>query len=83
MTPGEHLSLALAALAERRRTTPCAADPGPWLSDDPRHRAEAATRCIPCPVLLECAAAADDALVRFGVWGGRDRTAQPRRKASA
>ena len=45
-----------------------------WFSDDPTTRAQAAEWCAPCPVLTECAAAADELGERFGVFGGLDRT---------
>ncbi len=45
-----------------------------WLSDDASDRAQAASWCVGCPVLVECGAAADEHGERFGTWGGTDRT---------
>ncbi len=56
--------------------TPCAADPGPWLSDDTTERARAADDCHRCPIRAECVAATAEIRPTFGVWGGKDRTSR-------
>jgi hypothetical protein len=86
MTAPEVLASALTELAEQGRATPCQARRrNRWTSDDAEERAWAASVCLTlaCPVLEECGAAADQQDERFGVWGGRDRTAATRKAASA
>jgi hypothetical protein len=84
-TAHERLTLALIALADRDKRTPCQ---GPhcdrWTSDDPDEREWAAHMCRMCPLLRECGEAADETKERFGVWAGRDRTPKSRttKKAS-
>jgi len=73
VTATEELSAAVQALVLDHKIVPCGLDPGPWYGDTPAERAEAAQRCIGCPVLNVCASAADEAGERWGVWGGRDR----------
>ncbi len=86
MTAAEALSIALLELAEQARATPCQGRRRDrWTSESAEDRAWAATVCVTlaCPVLEECGAAADEQDERFGVWGGRDRTAATRKAASA
>jgi hypothetical protein len=52
-----------------------------WLDEDPAFRREAARRCHGCPVFEPCGTAAEARQERFGVWGGRDRTVTPGKKA--
>ncbi|PKQ22326.1 MAG: hypothetical protein CVT65_13950 [Actinobacteria bacterium HGW-Actinobacteria-5] len=63
-------------MAERGQRPRCGdwSEGGQWLSEDPEERAAAARWCSGCPVLLECAQAALDLKVTFGVWGGVDYT---------
>ena len=53
-----------------------------WLSENPEERALAKSWCAGCPVIDECAAAATELKVSFGVWAGRDRTKQTRKGAT-
>lgn len=62
------------ALADLDRAVPCAVDPAAWHADDPAVREAAADACWDCPVLDRCAAYADAAMERYGVWGGTDRS---------
>ena len=74
---------ALDHLENRGLTTPCQREHGDrWISEDPDEREWAAHCCRTCPVLRECAKAADENKERFGVWAGRDRTPTQRKKAS-
>ncbi len=86
MTAAE-LSLALLELADHGQRTPCQSSRrrDRWTSDDAAERAWAAAVCLTlgCPVLTECGAAADQQDERFGVWGGRDRTAATTRRRPA
>ena len=85
MTAAEALTRALVSLAAHGRRPRCG-EPGGhelWLSDDATERAQAATWCAGCPVLVECAAAADEHDERFGVFGGVDRTPPPAKRRSA
>jgi hypothetical protein len=50
-----------------------------WLSEDAGERRIAAALCTGCPVLEPCAEVGVHQ--RFGVWGGRDFTKPPGRKA--
>jgi len=82
MTAPEVLASALLELGERGRATPChGADE--WTSDHAEDRALAARWCDGCPVLVECAAAADEHDERFGVSAGADRTPPPNRRRTA
>ncbi len=76
MTAAEELSAAVQALVLDHRVIPCGRAPALWYGDTPAERAEAAQRCNGCAVLDLCAAAADEAGEKWGVWGGTDR--QPR-----
>ena len=83
MTAAEALGHALLEVAEQGRATPCQGRRRDrWTSDDADDRAWAAAVCVGlgCEVLLQCRAAADQQDERFGVWGGRDRTAPAHRK---
>jgi hypothetical protein len=76
----DQLTMALVKLAARGRRPRCGepADHGLWLSEDLAERELAARLCAGCPVLAECGAAAEASGERFGVWGGRDRSAGKR-----
>lgn len=84
MTAAEQLTRALVSLATEGRRPRCgeAGSHEMWLSDDATDRAQAASWCVGCPVLVECGAAADEHGERFGVFGGRDRTAAPKTRAT-
>lgn len=79
------LDRALRQLATAGRYPPCAAPSagGLWLAEDRAVRAVAARLCTSCPVVAECAAAADSREETFGVWGGVDRTPVQRRRSRA
>ncbi len=85
MTAAEQLTRALVDFAAQGRRPRCG-EPGGhelWCSDDATDRAQAASWCTGCPVMDECAAAADEQAEKFGVWAGRDRTPpQPSRTRS-
>jgi len=87
MSAAEQLAHALLNLADGGKRTPCQSSSSRdrWTSDDAEHRGWAATVCVTlaCPVLLQCHAAADEHGEKFGVFGGRDRTAATRKAASA
>jgi hypothetical protein len=53
-----------------------------WLSEDKTERDLAATYCGGCAVWLECGTAATANRERFGVWGGRDFSRPPGKKAA-
>jgi len=76
VTAAEQLTRAMVSLAAHGRRPRCGEPGGPemWLSDDADDRAQAATWCTGCSVLVECGAAADEHGERFGVFGGTDRT---------
>jgi len=85
MTAAEALTRRLVGLATEGRRPRCG-EPGghEWLSDDATDRAQAASWCTGCPVLVECGAAADEHGERFGVFGGTDRTvvtSRPKRES--
>jgi hypothetical protein len=82
VTAAETLTLALHELVDTGQRTPCFDDDA-WISDDPDDRAEAARRCLACPVLDPCALAAHEIRPRlvFGVWAGHDF--ESKRKANA
>ncbi len=86
MTAQVALAHALAELADRGERTPCQCRRRDrWTSDDADDRAWAAAVCVglSCQLLEECGAAADEHGEKHGVWGGTDRTAATKRKASA
>lgn len=76
MTARDELDRALLHLAERGQRPPCAQRWAGdlWVSDDHGERREAARLCSGCPVLEQCAAAADENDERHHVWAGVDRT---------
>jgi len=79
VTAAEQLTRALVDLATHGRRPRCG-EPGGhelWCSDDATDRAQAASWCAGCMVLVECGAAADEHGERFGVWAGVDRTPSP------
>lgn len=83
MTAHEDLLVALVDALRADRRIPCSRS-GAWVSSEARERAEAAEACQWCPVLAECATAAESTGERWGVWGGRDLTpkiGRPRRRA--
>ncbi len=87
MTAVEQLTLALADLADRGEPTPCQSSRrrDRWTSDDAEEREWAASVCLilGCPVLEQCAAAADERDERHHVWGGRDRTTVTHKRGAA
>jgi hypothetical protein len=54
-----------------------------WTSEDQQDRDIATAWCTGCQVLAICHQAADERDERWGVWGGRDRSARPGRKKAA
>ena len=82
--PGQTLTAALLKMADNGERPRCGDwnDNNPWVSDDPRLRAMAARWCAGCPILGECAQAAQEMKATFGVWAGRDRTQRERKAAS-
>jgi len=66
---------AFAAMGDTGRAVPCSTDPDGFYHDLRVVRALAVPLCRDCPVLTACGAYADAAGERFGVWGGRDRSA--------
>lgn len=64
------LALALDALAEAGRPTPCQVDPEPFVSEERTERAEAAQACQGCAVIDLCERYATTAQEPFHVWGG-------------
>lgn len=86
MTSAEALTRRLVDLATEGRRPRCGEAGGHelWCSDDATDRAQAASWCLGCPVLVECGAAADEHGERFGVFGGTDRTvvtSRPKRES--
>ena len=53
-----------------------------WTSEDQHDRDIATARCIGCQVLGLCHEAAEEREEKWGVWGGRDRSVRPGRKAA-
>lgn len=85
MTAAEQLTHALLDLADQGRATPCQGRRRDrWTSDDATDRAWAASVCstLGCPVLEQCAAAADEQGERHHVWGGRDHTSPQAQRAT-
>ncbi len=80
MTPAEQLTRALVDLATKGQRPRCG-DPAThayWTSDEQAEREQAVSWCAGCPILRECAAAAE--VESFGVWGAVDVTPLTRRK---
>jgi hypothetical protein len=72
----EAMRAAVKAARADGRPIPCISDDaGLWLSERARERAQAARKCVNCPVLGECERLACGA--EFGVWAGKDYTAPP------
>ncbi|MGX7681347.1 WhiB family transcriptional regulator [Jatrophihabitans sp. DSM 45814] len=82
MRAAERLQGALLELADTGGTTPCQADPEAWFEGHPEQLASAAARCAGCPIMTDCAAAADENNERIGVWGGQDRAVTKRREVT-
>ncbi len=82
MTAADRLTRRLVDLAAHGRRPRCGEAGGHelWCSDDVSDRAQAASWCTGCPVLIECTAAADEHDERHHVWGGADRTPTPQTK---
>lgn len=76
-TAHEVLALALVDAIDAGLIVPCAGS-GDWIADDYRKRARAAQACDGCPVLDQCAAAAESTEEKHGVWGAVDRTPRPK-----
>ena len=78
MRARNRLDVALVVMAATGERPPCGefGAHDSWLSEDARVRAAAAEACGPCPLLELCGAAAVEGREKFGVWGGRDRTAE-------
>jgi len=72
--PHDRLAFALARVLAIGSRPPCGDGSGAWVSDDRDERAMAARLCARCPLIVECAEAADSTKERFGVWAGVDRT---------
>ncbi len=86
MTAAEALTLALLELAEQGHATPCQGRRRDrWTSECAEDRAWAAAVRVGlrCEVLEACSAAAVEHDERFGVWGGRDRTAVAHKRGAA
>jgi hypothetical protein len=81
---GDQLTRALLEVAAEGLRPHCS-DAGSWmwLSEDAAARAEAARRCVGCPVYDPCGQAAEARQEKFGTWGGRDRTVVPGGKEAA
>jgi len=78
VSASENMARELSAMVDHEQKPPCAADPGAWVSEDHTERAQAARLCAGCQLLDPCNDLADELHVRFGTWGGRDRTPRPR-----
>ena len=74
LTPPGVLTLAIDQALDRGLRVPCVGR-DEWTSDSREDRAHAASACLACPVLAECAAAAAESVERLHVWGGVDRGA--------
>lgn len=81
MTARDVLDRALLDLAAEGRRPRCGelADHLWWTSEKADERARAAALCVGCPVLQQCAQAAEEEHELF-VWAGVDRGARPARK---
>lgn len=70
----------LAALLSQTDEVPCTgADASLWTSEIAAERALAASRCTSCPVIGECAEAADEQRERWFVYAGIDRSRKSRK----
>lgn len=77
------LSAALDRLADEGRVPVCAQRPSQWDQDaKPAARRDAAEACGYCPALHPCAAYADMAKEKHGVWGGIDRSYRPGKRTA-
>lgn len=81
MSARDDLDRALLDLAADGRRPRCGepADHLLWTSESADERARAAGLCVGCPVLQECAQAAEEEHALF-VWGGVDHGSRPRTK---
>ncbi|WP_374969928.1 WhiB family transcriptional regulator [Terrabacter sp. BE26] len=79
MSAHEGLAQCLRDAVEAGLRIPCAGR-DEWLSEDHEERAQAAQWCDGCPCITECGTAANETKERFGVFGGQDRTPQPKTK---
>lgn len=78
------LTCALDRLAEQGGRPVCATRPDQWSADARASaRSDAAEACTYCPALHPCAAFADAADERHGVWGGIDRARRPAKERAA
>lgn len=69
-----YAALTVALLEAPDGSVPCQEEPDGFTADRAEERAQAAILCQSCPVLDLCAAYAETAKERFGIWGGEDRT---------
>ena len=74
MTSHDDMTRALVKLLESGGRPPCSDGSDAWLSEDREERAIAARLCVPCPLLVLCASAAEVTRATFGVWAGVDLT---------
>jgi hypothetical protein len=81
-TAGERLAEALADARHRGDRVPCTGDDA-WISEDAGDRAEAARRCVTCPVSAVCHAAALEVRPTHGVWASVDWTDRKQRPKRA
>lgn len=83
MSAREALDRALLDLAADRRRPRCGepADHLLWTSEKTDERARAAALCVGCPVLRQCADAAEEEAELF-VWAGVDRGVRPPKKTT-
>jgi Transcription factor WhiB len=79
VTAVEVMGRELLKLTNLDQRPPCAHSSDSWMSEDRDERAAAAHRCTGCPLLTLCGQYAKEIHASFGVYGGRDRTPQPRR----
>lgn len=77
----DNLARALLTLAEDGHRPRCSDSPSMHLSESADEREQAARWCYGCPLLTECAEAGE--FEKFGVWGGRDRSAVATSKAAS
>lgn len=73
----EALTRSIATALEQGQTIPCVGSCA-WISDHPRLQAEAARKCLDCPLIQQCGDYASEHKEQAGVWGGtcRDGTRQ-------